>query len=93
MESEAKTDPVVAQAQAVRAVSLHQGIQQLIANREADILDAMVLTYRSSSATFEYLLSKIAAISELRAIEDTLDRAARQGIEKATVSTSGSFSQ
>ena len=70
-------------AAAVRNVSLHQGVQQLIANREANILDQMVMTYRGQKASYEYLLAKIAAISEMREIEAELDRAARVSIEAA----------
>ena len=72
-----------AAVEASRSVSLHQGLQGIIANREADIIDAMVLTYRGGKATHEYLLSKIAAISELRAIEADMDRQARIAIEHA----------
>lgn len=83
MASAPEIDLAVA-AEATRSVSLHQGLQGIIANREADIVDAMVLTYRGNKANYEYLLSKIAAISELRAIEADMDRQARLAIEKAS---------
>ena len=70
-------------ATAVRNVSLHQGVQQLIANREANIVDQMVMAYRSGKGTYEVLLAKVAAISELREIEAELDRNARNSIEHA----------
>ena len=76
-------DPVAA-SEATRSVSLHQGLQGIIANREADIIDAAVLAYRGGKATYEFLLSKIAAISELRAIEADMDREARLAIEKVS---------
>lgn len=70
------------EAEATRSVALHQGVQQIIANREADLLDEMVLVFRNGKATFEYLIGRISAISELRTLESAMDRAARQAIAK-----------
>lgn len=69
---------------AARSVSLHQGVQQLIANREADIVDDVVLMYRSGKIGYEVLLAKVAAISELRLLEASMDRAAKVAIEAAS---------
>lgn len=70
-------------AEATRTVSLHRGLQSVIAEREADMIDALVLAYRAQKATYELLLSKVAAISEMRAIEADMDRQARRAIEAA----------
>lgn len=80
MASAAETDA----PGATREVALHRGLQAVIAEREADIIDEMVLTWRSNKASFEYLTAKVAAISELRRLEASLDRDARMAIAKTT---------
>ena len=81
MDSALETEAPVG---ATREVALHRGLQTIIAEREADIVDEMVLTWRSNKASFEYLTAKVAAISELRRLESSLDRAARTAIQSNT---------
>lgn len=86
MASEAETEAPIG---ATREVSLHRGLQTVIAEREADIIDEMVLTWRSNKASFEYLVAKVAAISELRRLEASLDRSAREAIHNANARVPG----
>lgn len=57
--------------------------------READLVDQLVLAFRSGKATHDVMLAKVAAISELRSLEDSLDRAARVAIDEANRRVAG----
>ena len=62
---------------------MHRGLADMIAEREADIVDQMVLNWRGGKASYEYLHSMVACISELRRFEHQLDQQARLSIEQA----------
>ncbi len=66
---------------AVRTNQLLTWWQEKRAEREQKILNEMIAAYRNHTHTYELLLSKVAAIAELRSVELDLQRDLNESID------------
>lgn len=69
------------QFSANRALALENDFEDLLVDREIKIVDDMVLKYRSSKITPEYLHGQVAVLAELRRIRDQLKTNALKEIQ------------
>jgi hypothetical protein len=66
----------------LRHAALDEEYSKLLVDREMKAIDKMVFAYRNGKATYEALFGIAAVISELRTMQNELDRQAMNEIQQ-----------